>query len=89
MSKTVRLRVDLNNPPLLTEERKRALKALADMPDSEIDYSDIPPLNESFWRRAVHHPYYKPEEIHPSYKDDDLAEEMRGERSAVSHKDKT
>ena len=37
----------------LTEERKAELKALAEKPDSEIDYSDIPPLDEAFWARAV------------------------------------
>jgi uncharacterized protein (DUF4415 family) len=60
MSKIVRYEVDLNNLPPLTEERKAELKALAEMPDSEIDYSDIPPLDESFWKNAVRNPFYKP-----------------------------
>ncbi|OAI10301.1 BrnA antitoxin family protein [Methylomonas methanica] len=60
MSKIVRYEIDLNNLPPLTEERKAELKALAEMPDSEIDYSDIPPLDESFWKNAVHNPFYKP-----------------------------
>ncbi|WP_210311677.1 hypothetical protein [Brucella endophytica] len=30
--------------PPLTEERKAELRALAERPDSEIDYSDLPPL---------------------------------------------
>ena len=46
--------------PPLTEERKAELKALAEMPDSEIDYSDIPPLDESFWKNAVRNPFYNP-----------------------------
>ena len=46
--------------PPLTEERKAELRALADMPDSEIDYSDIPPLDEKFWQNAVRNPFYKP-----------------------------
>lgn len=60
MSKIVRYEVDLNNLPPLTEERQAELKALAEMPDSEIDYSDIPPLDESFWKNAVRNPFYKP-----------------------------
>lgn len=60
MSKMVRYEVDLNNLPPLTEERKAELKALAELPDSEIDYSDIPPLDESFWKNAVRNPFYKP-----------------------------
>lgn len=60
MNKIVRYEVDLNNLPPLTEERKAELKALAEMPDSEIDYSDIPPLDEAFWKNAVRNPFYKP-----------------------------
>ena len=46
--------------PPLTEERKAQLKALAEKPDSEIDYSDIGPLDEAFWERAVPNPFFKP-----------------------------
>ena len=42
--------------PPLTEERKAHLKDLAEKPDSKIDYSDIPPLDETFWARAVPNP---------------------------------
>lgn len=60
MSKTVRYKVDLNNLPPLTEERKAELKALSERPDSEIDYSDIPPLDDAFWKNAVRNPFYRP-----------------------------
>ena len=43
------MRVSLHAIPSLIEERKLELKVLAEMPDSEIDCSDIPPLEESFW----------------------------------------
>jgi len=39
--------------PKLTEEDKAELRALANRPDSEIDYSDIPPLDDDFWKRSV------------------------------------
>ncbi len=29
-------------------------------PDSEIDYSDIPPLTDKFWQNAVPNPFYRP-----------------------------
>ena len=58
--KMVRYEVDLANLPPLTEEQKARLKALAAKPDSEIDYSDIPPLDEQFWKNAVRNPFYKP-----------------------------
>lgn len=60
MNKIVRYELDLNNLPPLTEERKAELKALAEMPDSEIDFSDIPSLDEAFWKNAVRNPFYKP-----------------------------
>jgi uncharacterized protein (DUF4415 family) len=60
MSKTVRYEVDLNNLPPLTDEQKAELKALSEMPDSGIDYSDIPPLDDAFWKNAVQNPFYKP-----------------------------
>ena len=56
----VRYKIDLQNPPPLTEEQKARLEALAERPDSEIDFSDIPPLTEEFWRNAVRNPFLKP-----------------------------
>ena len=56
----VRYEVDLANLPPLTAEQKAELKALAAKPDSEIDYSDIPPADEQFWKNAVRNPFYKP-----------------------------
>ena len=44
----------------MTPARKRKLAQLAKRPDAEIDFSDMPPLNESFWRNAVRNPFYRP-----------------------------
>src|SRR5580704_19671955 len=44
----------------LSAEQKRRLEAIAAMPDEMIDYSDIPPLDENFWKNAIRNPYYKP-----------------------------
>ena len=60
MSKTVTYKMNLNNPPILSEEQKARLEALDKRPDSEIDFSDIPELDESFWQNTVRNPYYKP-----------------------------
>jgi len=38
--------IDLNNLPPLTTAQQVELDTLAARPDSEIDYSDIPPLGE-------------------------------------------
>ena len=56
----VRRTIDLANPPKLSAERKAALQALADRPDSEIDYSDIPQITEEQWKTAVRNPFYRP-----------------------------
>lgn len=60
MNKIVKYKVDLNNPPVLSDEQKARLDALAKRPDSEIDCSDIPELDENFWKNAVQNPFYKP-----------------------------
>jgi len=52
--------VDLDNLPPLTDQQKAELRALANAPETEIDYSDIPPLDDAFWRNAVRNPFYKP-----------------------------
>jgi uncharacterized protein (DUF4415 family) len=57
MSKLVRK--TLADSPL-TPARKRRLAQLAARPDSEIDFSEIPPLKESFWKNAVRNPFYRP-----------------------------
>jgi uncharacterized protein (DUF4415 family) len=58
--KLVKRTIDLTNPPSLTKKQEVALAALAVRPDSEIDFSDIPPLTEGFWKNAVRGKYYKP-----------------------------
>lgn len=44
---TVKLTLDLTNPPVLTEEQKARLAALAELPDDQIDTSDAPSLPET------------------------------------------
>lgn len=44
--------------------------ALSEASDSEIDYSDIPPLDDSFWERAVPNPFFKPVKTHVSIRID-------------------
>jgi uncharacterized protein (DUF4415 family) len=39
-------------------EKELSLEALAAMPDEELDYSDIPELDETFWANAK---YVEPE----------------------------
>jgi hypothetical protein len=58
--KKVRHEIDLSHPPALTSAQKAALRALFDRPDGEIDYSEIPPLQEDFWKNAVRNPFYRP-----------------------------
>ncbi|AQX20216.1 BrnA antitoxin family protein [Bartonella sp. WD16.2] len=60
MKKKVRYEVDVSNLLPLTDEQKVEINELAKMPDSEIDYSDIPPLDSEFWKNAVRNSFYKP-----------------------------
>jgi len=49
----------LSDSPIASA-RKRKLARLAARPDAEIDFSDIPPLKQSFWENAVRNPFYRP-----------------------------
>ena len=40
-----------------TSARKRKLARIAAQPDSQIDFSEIPPLTEKFWKNAVRNPF--------------------------------
>ena len=59
MSKTVKHRLDPANLPPLTTKQKAELAALASMPDSRIDISDIAPLDRASWNNAVRGRFYK------------------------------
>lgn len=60
MSKIVTYNVDLANLPPLTEKQKAELAILAHMPDDQIDYSDIPPVKEDFFKNATRGHFYRP-----------------------------
>lgn len=57
MGRIVRKTLDESRP---TAREIKRLAALAARPDSEIDYSDIPPLTEKFWRNGIPNPWYRP-----------------------------
>jgi len=58
--KPVKRDVDLASLPPLTKRQEAELAALAARPETEIDYGDIAPLGEAFWKNAVRNPLYRP-----------------------------
>jgi uncharacterized protein (DUF4415 family) len=58
--KLVKRNVDLANLPPLTKGQRGKLAELAVRSDNKIDFSDIPPLTEDFWKTAVRGKFYKP-----------------------------
>ena len=56
----VHYHLDIDNPPPLTAEQVAEIEALAPKSDAEIDFSDIPPLTEEFWRNAKRGAFYRP-----------------------------
>jgi uncharacterized protein (DUF4415 family) len=52
---------DPRNPPQLTAEQIERLKALADLPDDQIDFSDIPELGPEDFKRALRGIYTTPQ----------------------------
>lgn len=53
----VRHKVDLGSPHQLSEEAIARLDAIK---DGDIDYSDIPPLADEFWKTAARSLLYRP-----------------------------
>lgn len=60
MSKIVRYKHKLDDLPALSASQMAELEALQNIPNAEIDLSDIPELNDSFWKNAIQNPFYKP-----------------------------
>ena len=56
----VRYAFDPQNPPALTDAQKAELAALAARSDDDIDFSDIPPLTDDFFKNAVRGQFYRP-----------------------------
>ncbi|MGA8431447.1 MAG: BrnA antitoxin family protein [Candidatus Sulfotelmatobacter sp.] len=54
------LRIKRSPSKALTAKQKRELAALAALPDSQIDTSDIPELPRSAWKDAVRGRFYRP-----------------------------
>jgi uncharacterized protein (DUF4415 family) len=50
----------LDTLPELTEADHARMKALAALPDSEIDLSDAPELTDEQWKNAVRGNFYRP-----------------------------
>ena len=44
----------------LSIQNKVEINALADKPDDEIDYSDIPPTEDALWTDAVRGKFFRP-----------------------------
>ena len=58
--KLVQYEIDLAHPPALTKAQKAEIASLRAKPETEIDYSEIPPLGDAFWKSAVRNPLYRP-----------------------------
>ncbi|CDZ26196.1 MULTISPECIES: BrnA antitoxin family protein [Neorhizobium] len=56
----VRYEVDRDSLPPLTEKQKAELAALSELPDEQIDYSDIPRLTDEQLQNAGRGRFYRP-----------------------------
>ena len=59
-TRILKKRIDLQNLTPLTNEQRARLCLLASRPVIELDYSDIPPLRDAFWKSATRNRFYKP-----------------------------
>ncbi len=46
--------------PPLTDRQKAELAALAELPDEQIDVSDVPETTDEQWKNAIRGRFYKP-----------------------------
>jgi uncharacterized protein (DUF4415 family) len=58
--KPVNYTLELEHLPPLTKQQKAEIDALKSASETDIDYSDIPPLTDDFWKNAVRNPFYRP-----------------------------
>jgi uncharacterized protein (DUF4415 family) len=78
--KIVEHNVDLANLPPLSEKQKAELSALTARPDGAIDYGEIPPLTEEFWKNAIRGRFYKPMKTSTTVRiDSDVLEWLRAQ----------
>ena len=54
----------------LSGSQQSELRSQSEKPNSTIDYSEIPPLDDAFWNNAVANPFYKPTKTHASVRID-------------------
>jgi len=59
MEKLIRKKLDVNNLPPLSKEDNEMLIQLANLPDEEIDFSDIPLTTTESWKNAKPNPLFK------------------------------
>ena len=64
------VRYNRSEIPPLTESQKEELRLLSNKPADEIDFSDIPPLDDDFWKNAIRNPFYRPVKIPTSVRID-------------------
>ena len=57
--KLVKYELEPDRFPPLTPRQQAELAALAAAEDA-INYSDLPPLSDDFWKHAVRNPFYRP-----------------------------
>lgn len=59
----MKMTYEIGKLPPLTDEQRQEIAALDAMPDSKIDYTDMPRLTDEDFARMVSNPYYKPKKV--------------------------
>lgn len=52
--------VEMTKPYTFTAKQKAEMGVFKAVAANEIDTSEIPPLTDAFWKKAVRNPFYKP-----------------------------
>ncbi|EIF9647345.1 BrnA antitoxin family protein [Salmonella enterica] len=72
------VRFKRNELPALTAAREEELRVMSGRPDSDIDYSDIPPLSDALMAEAVRGRFWRPVKAQTSVRiDADILEWLK------------
>lgn len=84
--KRVKYERELDHGPPLTQRQKAELAVREAAAADDIDYGDIPPLSDDFWKHAVRNPLYRPTKSSTTVRiDTDVLLWLKARGGAIRH----
>lgn len=84
--KMVNYEIDSSNPPANDSSAESGVEGAPGQAGNKIDCSDIPPLQEDFWKKAVPNPFYRQTKTSTTVRiDSDVLHWLRAHGSSHTH----